>query len=85
MTGHEMEEGDTELVLLPDEVWMLVFQFLLPSDWCCLSLVDKRFLNLAQDDSLWETIIPPLWKDQILSFFQHPQAQRESNNSAPSW
>jgi len=79
-----MEEGDTELVLLPDEVWILVFQFLLPSDWCCLSLVDKRFLNLAQDDSLWETIIPPSWKDQILSFLQqHPQ--RESNNRATLW
>ena len=66
---HEPSVG---LETLPDEVLLLICSQLSPSEWCTLMIVNKRFNDLAADNSLWELIIPPKWKAESVNIISPP-------------
>lgn len=70
---------------LPAEVWLKVFEFLLPSDWSALSLVDKYFNQLASDNALWGSLIPFEWKSEIAAYLESQAKTEHSDASLSYW
>jgi len=46
--------SECDEILLPDEIYLDILKFLLPSDLCNLALVSKRFSLIASDPNLWK-------------------------------
>ena len=79
---HEPSVG---LETLPDEVLLLICSLLSPSAWCTLMTVNKRFNDLAADNSLWELIIPPKWKAESVNIISPPNDRLATDQIVNWW
>ncbi|KAL6071457.1 Ras-related C3 botulinum toxin substrate 2 [Balamuthia mandrillaris] len=60
-----MEDEDL-FSLLPDEIMLNVLCYLQEKDLCNLACMNRRFLDLTTEDSLWEKFVMKRWKGDVV-------------------
>jgi len=73
-----MDKQPTSLLFdfnfLPEELLILVFEYLFPKDLLVCSVVSKTWLRLADDDNLWKRVCERSWSwEQNFSIYQEKQ------------
>ena len=66
---------------LPDVLWNLILSHLAPKDLSSISIVDKHFYSLSNQDSLWKILCGRRWEGKQ----SIPCRRSNSNHAAFSW
>ena len=61
---NEEEEQNTDVVTLPNELWMRAFTYLDQKDLFLIANVNRKFLSASSADLLWKVICHQRWKNK---------------------
>jgi len=61
---NEEEEQNTDVVTLPNELWMRAFTYLDQKDLFLIANVNRKFLSASSADLLWKVICHRRWKNK---------------------